>query len=162
MSLSNEDIEVCERIKILFEKSGMTQSEFSNSIGMTQASLSNVMLQKTAPGSKFIQGILREFQNVNSRWLHLGEEPIFATPDQLLKSAPRERIQNNIIHRSTNAGISTGKGNQDVENQNITSGVIDALLKCQEENKNLQDRINLKNEEIITLNQEIIRILKQK
>jgi hypothetical protein len=79
-----------------------------------------------------------------------------------LKSAPRERIQNNIIHRGTNAGISTGKGNQDVENQNITSGVIDALLKCQEENKNLQDRINLKNEEIITLNQEIIRILKQK
>ena len=161
MSINNEDKEVCRRIKYLFEQSGLNQIEFSKSIGTTQASLSNLLNEKTTPGSSIIMAILREFQHVNSRWLFLGEEPIFATTDQLLKATPRERAQNNIIHRSSNAGILSGKGNQEIENQNITSEVIDALLKCQEENKKLQDRINLKNEEIITLNQEIIRIIKQ-
>lgn len=160
MSLSNEDIELCQRVKKLFEVYGTSQTEFAQEIGLTQGALSAVLNEKQAPGSKFLMAIFKTFEHVSPRWVVLGEEPMFSTPDQQLKTTPRERIQNNVIHRSNNAGISTGKGNQDIENQNITSEVIDALLKCQEENKKLQDRINLKNEEIITLNQEIIRIIK--
>lgn len=160
MNLNSEEKEVCLRIKELFELSGMNQVEFSASIGVTQAALSNVINCKSIPGSGFIMSILREYQNVNSRWLFLGELPKFSTPEQQL-SETRPRISNNIIHRSTRSAIASGPGSQAGNQQIDESEVQMELKKCREKNMELQDLLNKKNDELSQLQREYIAHLKK-
>ena len=161
MSLNNEERDVCRRIKHLFELSGMNQIEFSRSIGITQAALSNVINEKSVPGSSFIMSILREFQNVNSRWLFLGEDPIFSTPDQQINQS-RKRVTNNIIHKSSGSVIESENNNKSSEDPEAMLKLKEDLRSCEEDRERLRKSNEEKSEEIIKMSKEIIDILKQK
>lgn len=66
-----------ERIKILREKVGITQEEFSQRLGTTRNTITNYEANRRMPMDATIKSICREF-NVSETWLRTGEGEMFA------------------------------------------------------------------------------------
>ncbi|TKG94356.1 XRE family transcriptional regulator [Puteibacter caeruleilacunae] len=66
-----------ERIKILLDKEKLTAAEFADYIDVQRPSVSHVLSGRNKPSFIFIQKILARFPQLNSRWLMLGEEPMY-------------------------------------------------------------------------------------
>jgi len=65
-----------ERIKILREKVGITQEEFSQRLGTTRNTITNYEANRRMPMDATIKSICREF-NVSEKWLRTGEGEMF-------------------------------------------------------------------------------------
>ncbi len=88
---------------------------------------------------------------MNSRWLFLGEEPIFCTPDQQLNAPTRK----NVMNLEEN-------GNQEEKAKPPGVNCFDELRKCRERCDSIQDLLNQKNDELNLLYSEYISHLKGK
>lgn len=74
------------RVKHLIKSEGLSVSEFSRMIGVSQRTMSNMLSRGTEPSVKTLQGIIERFPKLNSQWLLTGEEPMLnedsdSTPD---------------------------------------------------------------------------------
>lgn len=62
--------------QIIYEKR-MTNKDFAAKIGVSGTQISDVVNGKANPGNKVIEGILKAFPNINSKWLMKGEEQMY-------------------------------------------------------------------------------------
>lgn len=78
-------MELKDRIKVLRETLNLTQSEFSNKIGIKQNTLANYESGRRVPMESTIKSICREF-NVDYFWLTEGTGEMFTSiPETLLE-----------------------------------------------------------------------------
>jgi len=70
---------IAERIKFLYEKSGLTQPEFANRIGIHKNTLIKYMRGESSPQSDTLEKIVAMFK-VNPTWLLTGEGEPFEKP----------------------------------------------------------------------------------
>lgn len=61
-----------ERIKLVRNDSGLSQTAFAEQLGTTRGVITNLEGEKTTPNEQFLRLICREF-NVNENWLRTGE-----------------------------------------------------------------------------------------
>lgn len=61
-----------KRIKEIIEKSGLSNGEFSDRIGIQKSSLSHVLSERNKPSLDFIMKILEAFPQIDSDWLLFG------------------------------------------------------------------------------------------
>lgn len=71
-----------ERIKQIRKKSGLSQDDFGNAIGITRSSVSLLESGRNNPSEQTIRLICTEF-NVNEEWLRTGEGEMFNDMDSL-------------------------------------------------------------------------------
>ncbi|MBN2747237.1 MAG: helix-turn-helix transcriptional regulator [Bacteroidales bacterium] len=62
-----------ERIKEIIAKSGLSNGEFSDKIGIQKSSLSHVLSGRNKPSLDFVLKILDCFPEINSDWLLFGK-----------------------------------------------------------------------------------------
>ena len=69
-----------DRITKFLKSEGISPAEFADKIGVQRSSVSHVLNGRNYPSASFIQKMLSAYQNLNPRWLLLGEgsvlEPI--------------------------------------------------------------------------------------
>lgn len=61
-----------QRIKLVYESTGLTQKEFAARLGLTQQTVSYVLNGERKAGEKFLTGIMENFKDVNPKWLMTG------------------------------------------------------------------------------------------
>lgn len=66
-----------ERIKLLMRKLDKTQQEFAEVLGISAASLSSILNDRTKPTINHIDAIREKFPYINVDWLLYGKEPMF-------------------------------------------------------------------------------------
>ena len=64
---------VNQRIKKFQSASCPKQRDFANAIDISEKTLSSIYNGKTKPSFKVIEAILKQFPNLNARWLLVGE-----------------------------------------------------------------------------------------
>ena len=62
-----------DRIKKLMESQNMNQQSFASYIGISTASLSSILQERTRPTLKTVEAICGKFPNVSLSWLISGE-----------------------------------------------------------------------------------------
>ena len=68
-----------DRIKKLMESQNMNQQSFASYIGISTASLSSILQERTRPTLKTVEAICGKFPNVNLAWLISGEGEMYST-----------------------------------------------------------------------------------
>lgn len=73
-----------DRITQFLKSEGISPAEFADKIGVQRSSVSHVLNGRNYPSASFIQKMLSIYKTLNSRWLLLGEGPVFEvkTPAQ--------------------------------------------------------------------------------
>ena len=66
-----------DRITEFLKREGITPAEFADKIGVQRSSVSHVLNGRNFPSASFIQKMLSAYKSLNSRWLLLGEGPVF-------------------------------------------------------------------------------------
>ncbi len=66
-----------DRIAQFLANEGISPAEFADKIGVQRSSVSHVLNGRNYPSASFIQKMLASYKTLNSRWLLLGEGPIF-------------------------------------------------------------------------------------
>lgn len=62
-----------DRIRLIQNKTQMSQQDFAKAIGVAPGSLSSVYSGRTEPSTNFIKGIHAAFPDINTDWLVFGE-----------------------------------------------------------------------------------------
>lgn len=82
-----------ERIREIRKKNQMNQTEFSNRVGVSQGTLSELEQNKYNPSLETVLAIIKEF-NVNATWLLFGD---MASEDDLKEMAGElNQVENNL------------------------------------------------------------------
>lgn len=68
-----------DRIKKLMESQNMNQQSFASYIGISTASLSSILQERTRPTLKTVEAICGKFPNVSLSWLISGEGEMYNT-----------------------------------------------------------------------------------
>jgi len=68
-----------DRITQFLKGEGISPAEFADKIGVQRSSVSHVLNGRNYPSASFIQKMLEVYRTLNSRWLLLGEGPIYET-----------------------------------------------------------------------------------
>ncbi|AQT84743.1 transcriptional regulator-like protein [Paenibacillus larvae subsp. larvae] len=83
-----------ERIREIRKKNQMNQTEFSNRVGVSQGTLSELEQNKYNPSLETVLAIIKEF-NVNAKWLLFGD---MASEDDLKEMAGElNQVENNLV-----------------------------------------------------------------
>jgi transcriptional regulator with XRE-family HTH domain len=83
-----------ERITQFLRSEGISPAEFADKIGVQRSSVSHVINGRNHPSASFIQKMLAAFPNLNSRWILLGDGPIFESSVEVIKEP---RLFDNLI-----------------------------------------------------------------
>ena len=78
--MTEQEIGICSRIKLLRKEVRMTQTDFGNKIGIAQGYLTNIETGKRPATEKIVKIILLQSWNgktVNETWLRAGEGEMF-------------------------------------------------------------------------------------
>lgn len=62
-----------DRIRLIQNKTQMSQQDFAKAIGVAPGSLSSVYSGRTEPSTNFVKGIHAAFPDINTNWLIFGE-----------------------------------------------------------------------------------------
>ena len=62
-----------DRIRLIQNKTQMSQQDFAKAIGVSPGSLSSVYSGRTEPSTNFVKGIHAAFPDINTNWLVFGE-----------------------------------------------------------------------------------------
>ena len=62
-----------DRIRLIQNKTQMSQQDFAKAIGVAPGTLSSVYSGRTEPSTNFIKGIHAAFPDINTDWLVFGE-----------------------------------------------------------------------------------------
>jgi transcriptional regulator with XRE-family HTH domain len=68
-----------DRVKWLIEQKGLSQNKLASILGISGASVSAIIKGRNNPDFKFIQNILKHYQNLNPDWLIHGEGSVYKT-----------------------------------------------------------------------------------
>lgn len=74
-----------DRITQFLKGEGISPAEFADKIGVQRSSVSHVLNGRNYPSASFIQKMLEVYRTLNSRWLLLGEGPIYETKNPPVK-----------------------------------------------------------------------------
>lgn len=66
-----------DRIRQLMESQQMNQQSFANFIGVSPASLSSILQERTRPTLNIVEAIRSKMPNLNTDWLMWGEGEMF-------------------------------------------------------------------------------------
>jgi transcriptional regulator with XRE-family HTH domain len=69
-----------DRITQFLISENISSAEFADRIGVQRSSVSHVLNERNYPSTSFIQKMLTTYENLNPRWLLLGEGPMFNSP----------------------------------------------------------------------------------
>ena len=83
-----------DRITQFLRSEGISPAEFADKIGVQRSSVSHVINGRNHPSASFIQKMLAAFPNLNSRWILLGDGPIFESDVEVVKEP---RLFDNLI-----------------------------------------------------------------
>ena len=81
-----------DRIKKIFDYTGMRQGEFAKKIGVSQQMISDIFNNKKKAGEKIILGIIDNINNINPLWLLKGEGTMLIEEKELITSNESEGI----------------------------------------------------------------------
>lgn len=92
---------ICQRIKLLRKDMGLTQKEFANRIGVTNAHISRIEKELTRPSAALIKLICKTYQ-VSESWLLQGTEPMSSEDELTWEGDVMQNFSNsfNQIYRS--------------------------------------------------------------
>lgn len=81
-----------DRIRQLMEAQNMTQQTFANFIGISPATLSGILSERTKPTLGTVEAINNKFPNISLDWLMFGKGPMFQEEDngENLSSTPQD------------------------------------------------------------------------
>jgi transcriptional regulator with XRE-family HTH domain len=65
-----------DRIKEIIKKSGLSNADFSDRIGVQKSSLSHVLSERNKPSLDFVLKILEALPEINSDWLLFGKSSL--------------------------------------------------------------------------------------
>lgn len=71
-----------ERIQKLLQEYNISSTHLADKLGVQRSSISHVMSGRNKPGFEFIQKLLKNYPEINPRWLILGKGPIYITENQ--------------------------------------------------------------------------------
>lgn len=71
-----------DRIRLIQNKTQMSQQDFAKAIGVAPGSLSSVYSGRTDPSTNFIKGIHAAFPDINTNWLVFGEGEMNMTAEE--------------------------------------------------------------------------------
>lgn len=71
-----------DRIRLIQNKTQMSQQDFAKAIGVAPGSLSSVYSGRTEPSTNFIKGIHAAFPDINTNWLVFGEGEMNMTAEE--------------------------------------------------------------------------------
>ena len=108
-----------ERLKKLRKILGLTQSEFANELGVTQAAYSSIENGKYKLTERYIKNICSAF-SVNENWFRNGEGSVFANP---VKKKEMLEVFTQLSEQSQDYILELAKG------------ILHTQEKYQEENK---------------------------
>ena len=81
-------IRMKDRIQQLMESQHMNQQSFASLIGLSPASLSNILQERTRPTLKTAEAIKQKMPNVSTDWLLFGEGSMFITDQHTAQASP--------------------------------------------------------------------------
>lgn len=123
--------------------------KFANLLGVSEQQASNLVSGFRTPGPKKLEEILTAFPQVNRAWLILGEGAMLSTTEAPSKQPASERALNGSStgsHQAINiAGDNSGQNSINQGSADNTDRLVAVLM----------DRINDKDQTILTLNQTI-------
>lgn len=79
-----------DRVKRIFNISGLSQADFADKIGVSQQTMSDMFRGKKKAGEKLLLGILDNIEGINPLWLLTG------TGEMELKKAPSNGAKKSI------------------------------------------------------------------
>ena len=83
-----------DRITQFLKSERISPAEFADKIGVQRSSVSHVLNGRNYPSASFIQKMLEVYRTLNSRWLLMGEGPMFESKSSPFAepSLPKETI----------------------------------------------------------------------
>ena len=104
-----------ERLMALMQAEGMNAKEFAAEVGISAATMSNIINGRNNPSLEVMQKVLNRFRNVSTNWLILGvgsmySEKIDSQEDKNADNNPADTLHNNTYARackSANQGMIT-------------------------------------------------------
>lgn len=79
-----------DRIRQLMESQHMNQQSFAVAIGLSPATLSSILQERTRPTLATVESLQKKFPNLSLSWLINGEGEMFVTPNQSIDNRARE------------------------------------------------------------------------
>ena len=70
-------MDIKDRIKLIMDKTEMTQQDFANKLGISPASLSHVFQGRTNPTINHVTAIYNAFPSISSEWLMFGNGEMY-------------------------------------------------------------------------------------
>ena len=88
-----------DRIKLLMESQHMNQQSFASFIGISTASLSSILQEKTRPTLKTVEAICSKMPSVNITWLLNGVGEMYSSSPEVSSAA--ENSEPDLFHQSS-------------------------------------------------------------
>jgi len=109
-----------ERLMALMQAEGMNAKEFAAEVGISAATMSNIINGRNNPSLEVMQKVLNRFRNVSTNWLILGvgsmySEKIDSQEDKNADNNPADTLYYNTYARAcknANQGMITPAGSQ--------------------------------------------------
>ena len=79
-----------DRIRQLMESQHMNQQSFAAAIGLSPATLSSILQERTRPTLATVESLQKKFPNLSLSWIINGEGDMFVTPNQSIDNRARE------------------------------------------------------------------------
>lgn len=84
--------DIRDRIALLIKESGLTNAEFAERIGTSNASISHVLNGRNKPGLPMITQILQEFTDVNPSYLLTGTGQLYNKQETAVETPPEIQL----------------------------------------------------------------------
>ena len=106
-----------DRIRLIQNKTQMSQQDFAKAIGVAPGSLSSVYSGRTEPSTNFVKGIHAAFPDINTNWLIFGEGEMNANAEESPQNAlPQPGGEPSIGTRGSESPTPTFEGQKVPEN----------------------------------------------
>lgn len=116
-----------DRIAKIMECEGLNAKQFSQEIGVSAGTISNIMGGRNQPSLEVVKAIIRRFRTINCLWLLEGVGNMYLTTPA--DAAPRlpfpdEDAGKNAVPASTTSSTTQPATTLPVPNQSVTSPVM--------------------------------------
>lgn len=83
------------RLQRFLNERHITQSQFAQTLGVTNASISHIISGRNKPGYDFIVSVAQHYPELNIEWLLLGEGPMYK--NDIASQAPKINDDNELF-----------------------------------------------------------------
>ncbi len=113
-----------ERLLTLMQDKGLNAKEFASEVGISSATMSNVINGRNNPSLEVIQKVLNRFRNVSPEWLVLGVGPMYYEQTDSPKDdlSDKEDKRQSVISSMHQRNVTEQK--RDIQRRHITRLLI--------------------------------------